>query len=65
MIIEVTEQYYKGFYLKHVPDKGWKIMLNDVEILFPHLSAATTAIDIFYRDVVKANQGKKLAIPEG
>lgn len=65
MIIEVTEQDYKGFHLKRVPDKGWKIMLNDVEILFPHFSAATAAIDDFYRVIIPAHQGKKMAIPEG
>ena len=64
MIVEITEQHYKGFYLKHVPDKGWKIVLKDTEILFPHFTAATSAIDAFYRDVIKTHQGKKLAIPE-
>lgn len=64
MILDVTELDYKGFYLKHVPDKGWKIMLNDVEIMFPHFSAASAAIDDFYRVIVTAHQGKKLAIPE-
>lgn len=63
MIIDVTELDYKGFHLKLVPDKGWKIVLNDVEILFPHLNAASAAIDDFYR-IIAAHQGTKLAIPE-
>lgn len=64
MMIDVTELDYKGFHLKHTQDKGWKIMLNDVEILFPNFNAASAAIDDFYRIIVKAHQGAKLAIPE-
>ena len=64
MIIEVKELDYKGFHLKHLPDKGWKIVLNDVEIMFPNFNAASAAIDDFYRIIITAHQGKKLAIPE-
>ena len=64
MMIDITELDYKGFYLKHLPEQGWRIMLNDVEILFPTFTAASAAIDDFYRIIVKAHQGMKLAIPE-
>ena len=64
MIIDVIELDYKGFHLKHLPEQGWKIVLNDVEILFPTFNAASAAIDDFYRIIVKAHQGAKLAIPE-
>lgn len=63
MVIDALEMEYKGFHLKHT-QKGWKIMLNDVEILFPTFNAASAAIDDFYRIIVKAHQGAKLAIPE-
>lgn len=59
MIIEIKEYPYKGFVLKHVDKKGWKIVLEDVEILFPHAQAAEMAIDEFYREVIKKHQGKK------
>lgn len=64
MIIDVSELDYKGFHLKRVPEQGWKIVLDDAEILFPHFTAASAAIDDFYRIIVKAHQGTKLAIPE-
>lgn len=64
MIIDVKELDYKGFHLKHLPEQGWKIVLKDTEVLFPHFTAASAAIDDFYRDVIKTHKGKKLAIPE-
>lgn len=64
MVIDALEMDYKGFHLKHTQDKGWKIMLNDVEILFPTFNAASAAIDDFYRIIVTAHQGTKLAITE-
>lgn len=60
MVIEVKEYNYKGFHLELVKDKGWKIVLNDVEIIFPHAQAAEMAIDEFYRDVIKKHKGVKL-----
>ena len=63
MIIDVKELDYKGFHLKRA-DQGWKIVLNDVEVMFPNFNAASAAIDDFYRIIVKAHQGTKLAIPE-
>ena len=60
MIIEVKEYNYRGFRLELAKDKGWKIVLNDVEILFPHAQAAEMAIDEFYGDVIKKHKGAKL-----
>jgi hypothetical protein len=65
MIIEVKEYPYRGFVLKHVEKKGWKIVLDGVEILFPHAQAAEMAIDEFYFDVIKQHKGEKLKIPNG
>lgn len=65
MIIEVKEYSYRGFRLELAKDKGWKIALDGVEILFPHAQAAEMAIDEFYFDVIKAHKGEKLKIPNG
>lgn len=62
MIIEVKEVNYKGFHIAHVDGKGWKIVLTDVQYLFPTLQDAQVACDQFY-DIVKQNRGKKI-IPE-
>ena len=63
MIIDVKELDYLGFHLKYVEDKGWKVILTNAEIMFPHLTAAKAAIDKFYRDVFEED-GEKLPIPE-
>ena len=60
MIIEVNEITHRGFRLEHVDRKGWKIVLDGVEILFPHLQAAQAAIEAFYRDVVPAQKGERI-----
>lgn len=65
MIIEVKEYAYRGFRLELAKDKGWKIVLDGVEILFPHAQAAEMAIDEFYFDVIKQHKGEKLKIPNG
>ena len=63
MIIDVKEVEYGGFLIKHVEGKGWKVILTNAEIMFPHLIAAKAAIDKFYRDVFEED-GEKLPIPE-
>lgn len=60
MIIEIKEYPYKGFVLRYVEGKGWKIVLDGAEILFPHAQAAESAINEFYRDVIKKHKGEKL-----
>lgn len=57
MIIEITELDYMGFHLKHVKSAGWKIVLKDVEFLFPTMQDAQMACRQF-RGVVKENRGK-------
>ena len=59
MIIEVTEIDYMGFHLKHVENTGWKIVLKDVEYLFPTMQDAQRACMQFY-DLVQSNGGKKI-----
>lgn len=63
MIVVVKELDYAGFHLKHVEGKGWKVILTNAEMIFPHLTAAKAAIDKFYLDVFEED-GEKLAIPE-
>lgn len=53
MIIEVTETTYKGFHLQLVKGKGWKIVLDGEEIMFPNLNAAEAAIDEFYNTIIQ------------
>ena len=43
MIIEINEIDYMGFHLEHVKGKGWKIVLKDVEFLFPTMQDAQMA----------------------
>lgn len=62
MIIEVTEIDYMGFHLKRVENTGWKIVLNNVEYIFPTMQDAQAACRQFY-DLVKNNGGKKI-VPE-
>lgn len=62
MIIEINELDYMGFHLEHVKNKGWKIVMNDVEFLFPTMQDAQMACRQF-RNVVKDNRGKTI-IPE-
>lgn len=57
MIIEVNELDYFGFHLEYVKNKGWKIVMNGVEFLFPTMQDAQMACRQF-RDIVKANRGK-------
>lgn len=40
MVIEIMETTYKGFKIELVKIKGWKIVLNDIEYLFPHFQSA-------------------------
>lgn len=57
MIKEITELDFMGFHLEHVKNAGWKIVLNDVEFLFPTMQDAQMACRKF-RDIVKENRGK-------
>ena len=59
MVIEVAEVDYFGFHIEHVQNSGWKIVLKDVEFLFPTLQDAQRACRQF-RDIVKENRGKTI-----
>jgi len=60
----VTEQNYRGFHMKHVEDKGWKIILGDTfleeEYLFPTFQDARHAVDRVHEDIVKKYNGIKM-----
>jgi len=60
MIIEVKETTYKGFDIRLVENKGWKIVLGDEAYLFPHFQAAQSAVDEFYREVIPKHKGKRM-----
>lgn len=59
MIMDMNEIDYMGFHLEHVENAGWKIVLKDVEYLFPTLQDAQRASMQFY-DIVQINRGKKI-----
>lgn len=60
----ITEQTYRGFKMKHVENKGWKIILGDEfleeEYLFPTFQDAMYTVDRIHEDVVKVYGGVKL-----
>lgn len=63
MIIEVTENVYKGILLERVKGKGWKCGLGGQEYLFPNYAAAEAAIDEIFRDIkpiVTKHKGEKI-----
>lgn len=60
MIVEVKETTYKGFKIELVENKGWKIILGDDAYLFPNFEEARVAVDVFYRDVIPKNHGKRM-----
>lgn len=61
MIIEVKEVNYRGFLIRHVKNKGWKIVLrNDVQFIFPTYQDAQCAVNAFYNDAVPKNKGRKI-----
>ena len=61
MIIEIKEITYYGFFIEHVENKGWQIVLHeDAKILFPTLQDAQRAVRDFYNDAVPKNKGTKL-----
>lgn len=62
MIIEINELDYMGFHLEYVKNTGWKIVLKDVDILFPTMQDAQRVCRQF-RDIVKENRGK-VVIPK-
>lgn len=59
MIKEITELNFMGFRLEYIKNTGWKIVLNDVEYLFPTMQDAQAACKQF-RDIVKQNGGKEI-----
>jgi len=63
-IKHITEQNYRGFRLKHVENKGWKISLGkeflEEEYLFPTFQDAKYAVDRIHEDIVKVYGGVKL-----
>lgn len=59
MIKEVTELNFMGFHLENVKHTGWKIVLHDVEFIFPTLQDAQAACKQF-RGIVKENGGKEI-----
>lgn len=60
----ITEQNYRGFQMKHVDNKGWKIVFGDKhleeEYLFPTFQDAKYAVDRIHEDITKAYGGIKL-----
>lgn len=59
MIIEVKELNFQGFHIELVEGSGWKIVLKDIEYLFPTLQAAQSACVMFH-DFAQKNGGKKI-----
>ena len=59
MIKEITELNFLGFHLVNVKNAGWKIVLSDVEFIFPTLQDAQMVCKQF-RDIVKKNGGKEI-----
>lgn len=60
MIVEVTETVYRGFLCQYVKDKGWKIVLEYEEYLFPTYVDAKSAIDHMHDDIIHKYNGTKL-----
>ena len=60
----ITEQNYRGFEMKYVENKGWKIVLGnkflEEEYLFPTFQDAKHAVDKIHEDIVKVYGGVKL-----
>lgn len=60
----ITEQNYRGFQMKYVETKGWKIILGDKfleeEYLFSTFQDAKHAVDRIHEDIVKVHGGVKL-----
>lgn len=62
MIHKIVELDYKGFHLVLAEDgqQGWKCVIGEQEILFPHSQAAEAAIDEILADtadVIKKHKG--------
>ena len=60
MVIEIKEYNYKGFHLILNKNSGWKCVIGEQEILFPHSQAAETAIDEILKDatnIIARNKG--------
>lgn len=60
MVIKITETDYRGFLCVYVKDKGWKIVLEYEEYLFPTFVDAKFAIDRMHEDIIHKYNGKKL-----
>ena len=56
MIQTILEVNYKGFHLVFHEEgqKGWKCIIGEQEILFPHSQAAEAAIDEILKDSATA-----------
>ena len=62
MIQTILEINYKGFHLVFHEEgqKGWKCVIGEQEVLFPHAQAAEKAIDEILKDaadVITKNDG--------
>ena len=58
-IITITETDYMGFHLEYVENQGWKIVLKDVQYLFPTMQDAQRACRQFH-ELVQKNKGEKI-----
>ena len=56
MVQKILEINYKGFHLVLAEEGqcGWKCVIGEQEILFPHSQAAEAAIDEILRDATAA-----------
>lgn len=56
MIQKILEINYKGFHLVLAEEghNGWKCVIGEQEILFPHAQAAEAAIDEILKDATDA-----------
>jgi hypothetical protein len=56
MIQKILEVNYKGFHLALAEEgqNGWKCVIGEQEILFPHAQAAEAAIDEILKDAAAA-----------
>ena len=60
MIVDVIEYDFMGFHLELVRGKGWKVVLGDVEYLFPYAQTAESVIRDIHRDLANKSISMKL-----
>lgn len=58
-VITITETDYMGFHLEYVENRGWKIVLKDVQYLLPTMQDAQRVCRQFY-ELVQKNGGEKI-----